>query len=144
MEKNSTQESVHTEPDVYKRQTYDNKKELNKKQIISDYDLAMAENSLAQTKAQLAQAKAQLTTCLLYTSRNQSFRLDKVLRIIEFLKGTEDDIIRQIMHIFLIAGIKITVASHTGVAKEILIFQILSLIHISLVCAREFSAIARS
>ena len=39
--------------------TYDNKKELNKKQIISDYDLAMAENSLAQTKAQLAQAKAQ-------------------------------------------------------------------------------------
>ena len=25
--------------------TYDNKKELNKKQIISDYDLAMAENS---------------------------------------------------------------------------------------------------
>mgnify|MGYP001308019697 CR=1 FL=1 len=35
---------------------------LNKKQIISDYDLAMAENSLAQTKAQLAQAKAQLTT----------------------------------------------------------------------------------
>ena len=42
--------------------TYDNKKELNKKQIISDYDLAMAENSLAQTKAQLAQAKAQLTT----------------------------------------------------------------------------------
>ena len=29
-----------------------------------------------------------------------------------------------ILDIFLIAGIKITVASHTGVAKEILIFQI--------------------
>jgi len=42
--------------------TYDNKKELNKKQIISDYDLAVAENTLAQTKAQLAQAQAQLTT----------------------------------------------------------------------------------
>ncbi len=41
--------------------TYDNR-ELNKKQIISDYHPAMAENSLAQTKAQLAQAKAQLTT----------------------------------------------------------------------------------
>lgn len=28
--------------------TVDNKRELNKKQIISDYDLSMAENSLAQ------------------------------------------------------------------------------------------------
>ena len=42
--------------------TVDNKRELNKKNIISDYDLSMAENSLAQTQAQLAQAKAQLTT----------------------------------------------------------------------------------
>lgn len=42
--------------------TVDNKRELNKKQIISDYDLSMAENSLAQANAQLAQAKAQLTT----------------------------------------------------------------------------------
>lgn len=33
---------------------------LNKKNIISDYDLAMAENSLASAKAQLASAKAQL------------------------------------------------------------------------------------
>lgn len=40
--------------------TVDNKRELNKKQIISDYDLSMAENSLAQSKAQLAQAQAQL------------------------------------------------------------------------------------
>jgi len=42
--------------------TVDNKRELNKKSIISDYDLSMAENSLAQSQAQLAQAKAQLTT----------------------------------------------------------------------------------
>lgn len=42
--------------------TVDNKRELNKKQIISDYDLTMAENSLAQSQAQLAQAKAQLTS----------------------------------------------------------------------------------
>ena len=41
--------------------TYDNKKELNKKQIISDYDLAMAENSLAQTKAQLTTAQQNLS-----------------------------------------------------------------------------------
>lgn len=40
--------------------TVDNKRELNKKQIISDYDLSMAENSLAQAQAQLAQANAQL------------------------------------------------------------------------------------
>ena len=40
--------------------TVDNKRELNKKQIISDYDLSMAENTLAQSQAQLAQAKAQL------------------------------------------------------------------------------------
>lgn len=40
--------------------TVDNKRELNKKQIISDYDLSMAENSLAQSQAQLAQAQAQL------------------------------------------------------------------------------------
>lgn len=42
--------------------TVNNKRELNKKQIISDYDLSMAENTLAQTKAQLAQAKAQLVS----------------------------------------------------------------------------------
>lgn len=41
--------------------TFDNKKELNKKQIISDYDLSMAENALLQAKAQLAQAQAQFT-----------------------------------------------------------------------------------
>lgn len=42
--------------------TVDNKRELNKKNIISDYDLSMAENALAQTQAQLAQAQAQLTS----------------------------------------------------------------------------------
>lgn len=42
--------------------TVDNKRELNKKNIISDYDLSMAENSLAQSQAQLTQARAQLTT----------------------------------------------------------------------------------
>ena len=31
-----------------------NKRELNKKQIVSDYDLKMAENQLAQSKAALA------------------------------------------------------------------------------------------
>ena len=49
--------------------TVDNKIELNKKQIISDYDLSMAKNSLAQAQAQLAQAKAQLTTA----QQNYSF-----------------------------------------------------------------------
>lgn len=42
--------------------TYDNKVALNKKNIISDYDLAMAKNSLESAKAQLASAKAQLTS----------------------------------------------------------------------------------
>ena len=40
--------------------TLDNKRELNKKNIISDYDLKMSENQLAQAKATLAQAEAQL------------------------------------------------------------------------------------
>ncbi|EJX03127.1 multidrug resistance protein, AcrA/AcrE family [gut metagenome] len=40
--------------------TVSNKRELNKKDIISNYDLQMAENQLAQVKAQLAQAEAQL------------------------------------------------------------------------------------
>lgn len=40
--------------------TVKNKRELNKKNIISDYDLEMAENTLASAKAQLASAQAQL------------------------------------------------------------------------------------
>lgn len=51
--------------------TVNNKRELNKKNIISNYDLQMAENQLAQVKAQLAQAEAQLINAnnnLSYTS----------------------------------------------------------------------------
>lgn len=40
--------------------TVENKRQLNRKNIVSDYDLKMAENQLAQTRAQLAQAEAQL------------------------------------------------------------------------------------
>lgn len=42
--------------------TVSNKRELNKKEIISDYDLQMAENQLASMKATLAQAKANLVS----------------------------------------------------------------------------------
>lgn len=42
--------------------TVDNKRELNKKEIISDYDLEMAENQLASYEANLAQAKANLAS----------------------------------------------------------------------------------
>lgn len=40
--------------------TYDNKKELRKKNIISEYELQVAENELATRKAQLALMNAQL------------------------------------------------------------------------------------
>lgn len=40
--------------------TADNKRELERKNIISKYDLQMAENTLASNEAALAQAKAQL------------------------------------------------------------------------------------
>ncbi len=40
--------------------TTDNKRELERKNIISKYDLQMAENTLASNEAALAQAKAQL------------------------------------------------------------------------------------
>ena len=42
------------------RLTAENKRELQKKGIISEYDLQMAENSYASAQAQLAQAEAQL------------------------------------------------------------------------------------
>lgn len=51
--------------------TVNNKRELNRKNIISDYDLQMAENQLAQAKAALAQAEAGLVNArnnLSYTS----------------------------------------------------------------------------
>lgn len=40
--------------------TYENKRQLREKNIISDYELQMAENDLATRKAQLAQTEAQL------------------------------------------------------------------------------------
>ena len=42
------------------RLTAENKRELYGKNIISEYDMKMAENTLAQAEAQLAQAEAQL------------------------------------------------------------------------------------
>ena len=40
--------------------TYDNKKQLHQKGIISDYELEVSANTLATAKAQLSQAQAQL------------------------------------------------------------------------------------
>lgn len=59
---NSAQAAVVTAKAAVSTQelTVSNKRELNKKNIISNYDLQMAENQLAQVKAQLAQAEAQL------------------------------------------------------------------------------------
>ena len=62
--------------------TYDNKKELNKKQIISDYDLEMAENTLASAKAQLASAEAQLI------SANQNLAYTRVTSPSDGVAGT--------------------------------------------------------
>ncbi len=50
--------------------TYDSRKTLREKNVVSDYDLATAENSLLSAKAALAQANAQLvnaTNSLSYT-----------------------------------------------------------------------------
>lgn len=44
--------------------TVDNKRELHKRQIISDFDLQTAEDALASAQAQLAQTKANLTNAL--------------------------------------------------------------------------------
>lgn len=59
---NSAKASVETAKAAMSTQqlTVNNKRELNRKNIISDYDLQMAENQLAQSKAALAQAEAQL------------------------------------------------------------------------------------
>jgi len=51
--------------------TYDSKKELYAKNVVSQYDLLTAENTLLTAKAQLAQAKAQLVSAeqdLAYTT----------------------------------------------------------------------------
>ena len=63
--------------------TVNNKRELNKKNIISDYDLQMAENSYASAKAQLAQAEAQLVN-----ARNN----DSYTRVISPLDGVVGEI----------------------------------------------------
>lgn len=69
--------------------TVNNKRELNKKQIISDYDLQMAENQLAQSKANLAQAEAQLVNAknnLSYT--NVTSPSDGVVGVVPFRVGS--------------------------------------------------------
>ncbi|WP_300702980.1 efflux RND transporter periplasmic adaptor subunit [Bacteroides sp.] len=69
--------------------TVNNKRELNKKQIISDYDLQMAENQLLQSKANLAQAEAQLINAknnLSYT--NVTSPSDGVVGVIPFRVGS--------------------------------------------------------
>lgn len=43
--------------------TYDSKKELFAKSVVSQYDLSTAENTLLTAKAQLAQAEAQRAKC---------------------------------------------------------------------------------
>lgn len=69
--------------------TVNNKRELNKKQIISDYDLQMAENQLLQSKANLAQAEAQLINAknnLSYT--NVTSPSDGVVGVVPFRVGS--------------------------------------------------------
>ena len=60
------------------RLTVENKRELQRRDIISEYDLQMAENSYASAKAQLAQAEAQLVN-----ARNN----DSYTRVISPLDG---------------------------------------------------------
>lgn len=60
------------------RLTAENKRELQRRDIISEYDLQMAENSYASAKAQLAQAEAQLVN-----ARNN----DSYTRVISPLDG---------------------------------------------------------
>lgn len=68
--------------------TADNKRELARKNIISQYDLQMAENALASQKASLAQAEAQLINAeknLSYTKVTSPS--DGVMGIIPFRVG---------------------------------------------------------
>lgn len=62
--------------------TVKNKRELNKKNNISDYDLEMAENTLASAKAQLASAEAQLI------SANQNLAYTRVTSPSDGVAGT--------------------------------------------------------
>ena len=71
------------------RLTAENKRELQRRDIISEYDLQMAENSYASAKAQLAQAEAQLVNA----SNNDSYTrvispLDGVVGEIPFRVGS--------------------------------------------------------
>lgn len=68
--------------------TAESKRELQKKNIISKYDLQMAENSLASSEAALAQAKAQLINAeknLSYT--NVTSPVDGVMGKVPFRVG---------------------------------------------------------
>ena len=65
------------------RLTVENKRELQRRDIISEYDLQMAENSYASAKAQLAQAEAQLVN-----ARNN----DSYTRVISPLDGVVGEI----------------------------------------------------
>ena len=65
------------------RLTAENKRELQRRDIISEYDLQMAENSYASAKAQLAQAEAQLVN-----ARNN----DSYTRVISPLDGVMGEI----------------------------------------------------
>lgn len=68
--------------------TTNNKRELEKKNIISKYDLQMAENTLASSEAALAQAKAQLVNAeknLSYT--NVTSPVDGVMGKVPFRVG---------------------------------------------------------
>lgn len=69
--------------------TVNNKRELNKKDIISDYDLKMAVNQLAQVQASLAQAEAQLVNAknnLSYT--NVTSPSNGVVGVVPFRVGS--------------------------------------------------------
>ena len=57
------------------RLTAENKRELQRRDIISEYDLQMAENSYASAKAQLAQAEAQLVNARNNDSYTPCFNL---------------------------------------------------------------------
>ena len=65
--------------------TYDSKKELFAKNVVSQFDLQTSQNNLLTAKSQLAQAEAQLVnaannlsyTCLLYTSYLSNYDFDQ-------------------------------------------------------------------
>ncbi len=65
------------------RLTAENKRELRRRDIISDYDLQMAENAYASAKAQLAQAEAQLVN-----ARNN----DSYTRVVSPVNGVVGEI----------------------------------------------------